>query len=839
MLRLARYDSERDNEPEIYEASWPEVVEALTTHEMTSCGASCTGKTCPMKKGTAFSPAPPTKAPYRLDKNVEWVYMLAFDFDGITWDELEGVCSRLEGVESLLYTTHSHLHDGPEDCRVRIVIPLLRPVTPSEFYVLHAELCRRGLQWRRPGAAKISGADPVVKDVSRLFFLPTAPVGSRPFVGYMKGAPLDIETLLREAPQAARNAVPAPRVSAPPKSKPSPSNGPVDMEALRQALRDYKPRNTERDEGKIHRKELVRRVLAQEPLVKHEETGLRNDAVHRLGSILGHVLPAHAPEEAVVELVRQSINTLPVYSNDDEGDALDKRFEAFCLAWKRGVESAEGKRAALEVKRQTERELHKKLKQRFRIKGPDEHPSPSGVEVDGEESAEEELNLENWEELFVKTKKGDVWSVGTNVELVLDAHPEWRGKLSYNEFTKTPEFEPDAPVYISDSEEAVTAVQLWFQSEYKINLQRQDIMVIIRHCAKRNSFNPIKDYLYALEWDGGPRINGWLKRYCGARLTDGDGGDETLVERMGRRWLMSAVARALEPGCKADTVLILEGEQGLKKSMVFEVLAGEKWFTDSPVHIGEKDAMQIIGMKWIIELAELSAFHGSETEQQKGFFSSRADTFRPPFGLVPQSFPRQSVCGATTNKTNYMNDETGNRRFWAVWCEKILIADLERDRDQLWAEAVHYYKQGLACAECKRLKASNDEARCPEHRWWFEPKENVELERANTERLRNDYADGIVDYMLKLKPEERPIWLTMHDICRQLSISSDRIASQSSAVSRALKFLEFTPGRMMQDGVRMRVFYMPETLLKAPLRAKVRGPPRIHLVEPPKEGVEA
>lgn len=830
--QLAFYSNEKDNDAEIQEVTWAELVEFLTNPTLTPC-TPCKGKNCSYKKGLAWSPAPPTKGRTRADKHVELVYALPFDIDHVTWDELEGVCSRVDGLESVLHTTHNNLRGGPDDWCVRLVFPLWRPLTVPEFYTVHAEFRKRyGLQWWRPGAVKMSGADPVVKDVSRLFYAPTAPEGTEPLCGYSPGAFIDIATLLREAPPSERNAPKPPSVSAP-----VPAPGPVDMEALRQALRDYKPRNGDRDEGKIPRKELIRRVLAVEPLVKVEETGLRNDAVHRLGSILGHVLPSNAPEEAVIELVRQSINGLPVYDTDDEGDALDKRFEAFTVAWRRGVESAEGKRVAFEERRAKERELQKKLKQRFRIKGPEEKAAAAEAQ-DGDaadadvESDEEELDLENWEDLFIRTKKGDVWSNGANAELVLDVHPEWRGKLSYNEFTKSPEFKPDAPVYISDTEEAITAIQHWFQVEYKIHLQRGEIMSVVRHCAKKNTFNPIQDYLNGLKWDGVERINEWLIRYCNARVVEDDGTNTTEhVKRMGRRWLMSAVARALDPGCKADTVLILEGQQGRKKSMVFEVLAGRKWFTDSPVPIGQKDAMQIVGTKWIIEIAELSAFHGSETEQQKQFFSSRVDTFRPPFGLTPQDFPRQSVCGGSTNKESYLNDETGNRRYWAVWCEKILIADLKRDRDQLWAEAVHCYKQGFDCAECKRLDSSNDEARCAQHRWWFDAKENVELETANNDRLRSDYADGIVDYILKMKLGDRPTWFTMLDLCRQLNISIDRISGQKQAVARALKTLGFTPDRIRQDGVRLRIFRTPENLLVAPMRAKVRGAPRLHVVQ--------
>jgi predicted P-loop ATPase len=838
--RIALYAHERDAEPEVVERAWAEIVVPLTSHEITMC-QPCKGKACPSKKGFAFSPAPPTKACgckdcvrtgrllHRLDKNVEYVHLLVFDLDHVTWAELEAVCSRFEGFESVLYSTHNHLRGGLEDCCARLVLVPTRPMTPPEFYIVHSEVRRRyQLQWWRPGEQKISGADPVVKDISRLFYLPTAPEGGpEPLWGYSRGGLIDIDRLLAEAPGAVKNTVSSPpRASAP---KPPSSSGPVDMEALREKLRAYRPTHSERDDGKVPRKELVRRVVAQEPLVKYEETNLRNDSVHRLGSILGHVLPLETPEEAVLELVRPSINALPVYPDDSEDDTLDKRFDVFCTAWKRGLEASESKRAAAEAKRQADRELQRKLRKKFHIKGEGESaPKETEEDEDGDEIPDE------WEDALVKNKKDEAWAVGTNVELILDCHPDWRDKLSYNEFTKSPVFADDVPVsFGKDPEEAITAVQHWFQFDYRINLSRPDIMTVVRHCAKKSAFNPVKDYLNELAWDRQARLDGWLKRYCGARIIDEEGNNiELHVQRIGRRWLMSAVARALEPGCKADTVLILEGEQGKKKSMVLELLAGREFFTDSPVHIGQKDAMQVVGTKWIIEIAELSAFHGSETEAQKQFFSSRVDTFRPPFALTPQDFPRQSVCAGTTNKTNYLNDETGNRRFWAAWCDKVLIGDLKRDRDQLWAEAVYYFKESRGCAECKRLESSNEEARCIQHRWWLDPKENEELERANNQRLRVDYAEGILAHILEQAPDQRQQHLTMHEVCKFLNINAERIQSQSAAVSRALKSLKFTHRRVLQDGIRARVFETPMDLMIAPIRKKTRG---LSLVKKPEQ----
>jgi len=139
----------------------------------------------------------------------------------------------------------------------------------------------------------------------------------------------------------------------------------------------------------------------------------------------------------------------------------------------------------------------------------------------------------------------------------------------------------------------------------------------------------------------------------------------------------------------------LEGRQGLGKSRAAATLAGENWFTDGlPRDLGDKDAAIHLQGRWIIELAELSQLRRNEIETVKSFISRQTDKFRPPFGRVEVEVPRQCVFIGTTNEAEYLVDVTGNRRFWPVRCGQIDLTALARDRDQLWAEALHRYQQG-------------------------------------------------------------------------------------------------------------------------------------------------
>ena len=166
------------------------------------------------------------------------------------------------------------------------------------------------------------------------------------------------------------------------------------------------------------------------------------------------------------------------------------------------------------------------------------------------------------------------------------------------------------------------------------------------------------------------------------------------LEAIFKKWLISAVARAYEAGCKADLVLIMEGKQGAKKSTFFETLASVNWFTDNLRDFDTKEASQALEGNWIIELGELSQFKRSEIEAQKAFISRRVEKYRKPYARYEIAVPRMCVFAGTTNRNDYLTDTTGNRRYLPCKVGEIDIEWVESNRDQLWAEAVHMYKEG-------------------------------------------------------------------------------------------------------------------------------------------------
>mgnify|MGYP003377165741 CR=1 FL=1 len=198
------------------------------------------------------------------------------------------------------------------------------------------------------------------------------------------------------------------------------------------------------------------------------------------------------------------------------------------------------------------------------------------------------------------------------------------------------------------------------------------------------SVYPVRAYLDSLVWDGVTRLEHWLIDHFNAA-------DTVYTRAVSKRWLISAVARTYQPGCKADVMLILEGKEGLLKSTALAILAGA-WFTDDHGELGTKDSIALLRSQWIVEIGELSGLTKKEAEFIKTHLSKRVDRCRDPFARRDRDWPRRFVWAGTTNSAHYLV-ETHNRRFWPVKClERLDAAKLEAARDQLWAEAVHLYR---------------------------------------------------------------------------------------------------------------------------------------------------
>jgi len=305
---------------------------------------------------------------------------------------------------------------------------------------------------------------------------------------------------------------------------------------------------------------------------------------------------------------------------------------------------------------------------------------------------------EAWEYGLAETKEGARKRCVANVLHVLSLHPDWDGVLGYDAFaecvitTKTPPMRnQDRPTGYAPgewSEQDSTRTAAWFQTEVSFEPTSGMVESGVAAIAQRNVVHPVRDWLASLNWDGKVRLPTMLHVYFGAEPS-------AYSEAVGSRWMISAVARVRRPGCKADSMLVLESpEQGIGKSSALRALAGDAWFADTGVTVGDKDSYQVLRRKWIYEFAELSAIKGRDVERVKNFVSSQVDTYRPSYGRRAVDFPRQCVFAGSTNQDHYLHDPTGSRRFWPVACHKIDLDALRRDREQLWAEAVVRFEGG-------------------------------------------------------------------------------------------------------------------------------------------------
>ena len=138
----------------------------------------------------------------------------------------------------------------------------------------------------------------------------------------------------------------------------------------------------------------------------------------------------------------------------------------------------------------------------------------------------------------------------------------------------------------------------------------------------------------------------------------------------------------------------MEGQQGAGKSTALRHLAGEDFFGDALPHMGSKDASDYIRGKWIVELSELSNINKAEVEVVKAFISRSVEKFRPAYGRVEIEYRRQCVFAGTTNKSEYLRDETGNRRFWPIECGKIDLQGIIKERGDLWGAAALAFDSG-------------------------------------------------------------------------------------------------------------------------------------------------
>lgn len=311
-----------------------------------------------------------------------------------------------------------------------------------------------------------------------------------------------------------------------------------------------------------------------------------------------------------------------------------------------------------------------------------------------------DINIEDdlsWHELLDIDSKGKIMPTIDNVVIILENDTRLKNKLALNlaehrevllgklEWRK----DDDNDKLMRDDDEQ--SLRRFFQKQYEITGKSciEDALGIV---VRNNSFHPIKDYLNSCIWDETPRLDTLFIDYLGAKDTE-------LVRLMTRKAFTAAVARVYNPGCKYDYVLTLVGKQGIGKSTILKKM-GREWYSDSLDTVVGKDAYELLQGVWLVEMGELAGLKKAEINQIKHFITKQEDRYRVAYGKRTSNFPRQCVFFGTTNNGDFINDPTGGRRWWPIDTmehepTKNIFTDLDDyEIDQIWAEAIHFYKKG-------------------------------------------------------------------------------------------------------------------------------------------------
>lgn len=221
---------------------------------------------------------------------------------------------------------------------------------------------------------------------------------------------------------------------------------------------------------------------------------------------------------------------------------------------------------------------------------------------------------------------------------------------------------------------------------YKIS--SQNTLSGLVHLCRLNRRNEAKEYIKSLEWDEDSRLRSFFETYCGAENNE-------YSQAVSLNFWISMVARIMQPGCKVDNMIILEGAQGVMKGEILKAIAGERWYGVVNSNLKSKDLAETLQGKLLMEFAEMASFNKHTANEIKSIMTTATDRYRPAYGKNAEDFPRQCVFAGSTNDQGYLRDTTGNRRFWPISTSgRMQVNKVRAQRDQLFAEAVHLYQQG-------------------------------------------------------------------------------------------------------------------------------------------------
>lgn len=564
-----------------------------------------------------------------------------------------------DGTAAVLYSTHSHT---PDRQRLRLIIPLTRDVSEEEYPAV-----------ARMVASKLGIAqfDPTTYQAARLMYWPSTPKDGEYVYETVEGQPLNPDSVLAEYDNW-RDMTKWP--THPSENTPRPTGAKKEDPTLKHGI-----------VGAFCRAYDINQAIATfltdvyEPAGTNRYTYTRGETTGGV-AVYDHATRAYS-HHATDPAGGQALNSFDLvrihkYASQD-ANAKNSGDITSLPSYKAMTALAV---ADPEVKKQITADRVAEAAEEF-----------------GELPDDETTEKPEWYAQLQVTEKGALRTTVHNFHTILENTPSLQ-TLAYNEMSgtiqarnpKTLPWQTLSPTW-TDADEA--QLRIYLQRKYGIDSpgQLHDALIVV---ATDRAWHPVRDYLNALpNWDGVQRVDTLLVDYLGAE-------NNTYTRQATRKTLAAAVARVHAPGIKFDNVLILNGPQGIGKSYLFNRLAGE-WFSDNLTlsDMRDKTGAEKVQEAWILELGELAGMRKMDAETIKSFITRTHDKYRPAYGRNVETHARACIIVGTTNdEDGFLRDVTGNRRFWPI----IVTGNTElkpwqindTTRDQIWAEALHYYSQG-------------------------------------------------------------------------------------------------------------------------------------------------
>lgn len=603
-------------------------------------------------------------SPRRKSNNVTGRDVITLDFDNIPGWQTEAIVTKVEelGCSYCIYSTRKHTASAP---RLRVVIPFDRTVTPDEY-----EPCAR----RVAASIGISMADPTTFEVCRLMYWPSCSADSE-YVYKTKDAPFISADFLLSTYTDWHDYMSWPQV-------------PNAVSYAKLAMKQGDPLEKPGIVGAFCRTYDV--VTAMDAFLPNIYDTVDNDEgryTYLGGSTTGGAViyddakflySHHATDPCGGRLVNAfDLIRLHRFGDKDDNAAPDTPVTKL-PSYKAMCDMALKDKATIAT---LNREQHEAAVKDF--EGFTDTTPQTGEPLD-------------WAEKLQRNQNGAVKGTIDNILIILDGDPALKGKFALNLFANRGEILGALP-WQKDTKRRLWSDTdsnglYWYLERMWGITQRGNIDSALDIHAATHAFNEVQDYINGLTWDGVPRLDTLLIDYLGAK-------DTAYNRAVCRKSFTGAIARAMTPGCKYDTMLILAGPQGIGKSTLLDKMS-RGWFNDSIRTFEGKEASELLQGVWLVEVAELDAFRRTDIARIKQFLSLKADRYRAAYGRHVKELPRCCVFFGTCNEMEFLQDTTGNRRFWPVdvgeeTATKSVFRDLPDETiNQLWAEAKMRWQTG-------------------------------------------------------------------------------------------------------------------------------------------------